>query len=146
MELVGTLTAELFLLADGSLVVNELAQRVHNSGRCAIEGAATSQFEQHVRAICGLALGATDALAPAAMVNLLGTGQLAAGVPRRRRAMPSTTPRSTSTSTTSDASSKVARWGTSRRSGRASTGRSPRRARGAGRAGMGDEREEGADR
>ncbi len=76
MDLVGTLTAELFLLADGSLVVNELAPRVHNSGHWTIEGAATSQFEQHVRAICGLALGATDALAPAAMVNLLGTGPL----------------------------------------------------------------------
>ena len=76
MDLVGTLTAELFLLADGSLVVNELAPRVHNSGHWTIEGAATSQFEQHVRAICGLALGATDALAPAAMVNVLGTGPL----------------------------------------------------------------------
>ena len=56
MDLVGTLTAELFLLADGSLVVNELAPRVHNSGHWTIEGAATSQFEQHVRAICGLDL------------------------------------------------------------------------------------------
>ena len=74
MDLVGTLTAELFLLRDGSLVVNELAPRVHNSGHWTIEGAATSQFEQHVRAICGLGLGATDAVAPAAMVNLLGTG------------------------------------------------------------------------
>ena len=76
MDLVGTLTAELFLLIDGSLVVNELAPRVHNSGHWTIEGAATSQFEQHVRAICGLTLGATDALTPAAMVNLLGTGSL----------------------------------------------------------------------
>jgi 5-(carboxyamino)imidazole ribonucleotide synthase len=74
MDLTGTLTAELFLLRDGSLVVNELAPRVHNSGHWTIEGAATSQFEQHVRAICGLGLGATDALAPTAMVNLLGTG------------------------------------------------------------------------
>ena len=80
MDLVGTLTAELFLLPDGSLVVNELAPRVHNSGHWTIEGAATSQFEQHVRAICGLGLGSTDALAPTAMVNLLGTG------PRRTRA------------------------------------------------------------
>ena len=74
MGLCGTLTAELFLLADGSLVVNELAPRVHNSGHWTIEGAATSQFEQHIRAICGLGLGSTVALTPAAMVNLLGHG------------------------------------------------------------------------
>ena len=61
MGLVGTLTVELFLLRDGSLVVNELAPRVHNSGHWTIEGAATSQFEQHIRAICGLPLGSTDA-------------------------------------------------------------------------------------
>jgi 5-(carboxyamino)imidazole ribonucleotide synthase len=74
MDLRGTLTAELFLLPDGSLVVNELAPRVHNSGHWTIEGAKTSQFEQHIRAICGLGLGSTDALAPTAMVNLLGGG------------------------------------------------------------------------
>ena len=74
MDLCGTLTAELFLLRDGSLAVNELAPRVHNSGHWTLDGAATSQFEQHIRAICGLGLGATDALAPAAMVNLLGRG------------------------------------------------------------------------
>jgi 5-(carboxyamino)imidazole ribonucleotide synthase len=75
MGLVGTLTAELFLMPDGQLVVNELAPRVHNSGHWTIEGAATSQFEQHIRAICGLGLGPTDALSPSAMVNLLGTGR-----------------------------------------------------------------------
>jgi 5-(carboxyamino)imidazole ribonucleotide synthase len=75
MDLHGTLTAELFLLADGSILVNELAPRVHNSGHWTIEGAATSQFEQHVRAICGLSLGSPVALSPAAMVNLLGTGR-----------------------------------------------------------------------
>ena len=74
MGMVGTLTAELFLMPDGRLVVNELAPRVHNSGHWTIEGAATSQFEQHIRAICGLGLGSTAALAPTAMVNLLGTG------------------------------------------------------------------------
>jgi 5-(carboxyamino)imidazole ribonucleotide synthase len=74
MDLCGTLTAELFLLRDGSLVVNELAPRVHNSGHWTIEGAATSQFEQHIRAITGVGLGSTAALAPTAMVNLLGTG------------------------------------------------------------------------
>jgi 5-(carboxyamino)imidazole ribonucleotide synthase len=76
MDLRGTLTAELFLLRDGSLVVNELAPRVHNSGHWTIEGAATSQFEQHIRAICGLPLGSTDALAATAMVNVLGAGPL----------------------------------------------------------------------
>jgi 5-(carboxyamino)imidazole ribonucleotide synthase len=74
MGMIGTLTAELFLMPDGRLVVNELAPRVHNSGHWTIEGAATSQFEQHIRAICGLGLGSTAALAPTAMVNLLGTG------------------------------------------------------------------------
>jgi 5-(carboxyamino)imidazole ribonucleotide synthase len=74
MGLCGTLTAELFLLGDGSILVNELAPRVHNSGHWTIEGAETSQFEQHIRAICGLSLGSPAALAPAAMVNLLGTG------------------------------------------------------------------------
>ncbi len=74
MDLCGTLTAELFLMRDGSLVVNELAPRVHNSGHWTIEGAATSQFEQHVRAICGLGLGSTAALTPTAVVNILGRG------------------------------------------------------------------------
>ena len=74
MDLCGTLTAELFLLGDGSLVVNELAPRVHNSGHWTIEGAATSQFEQHIRAICGLGLGSPAMLAPTAMVNILGRG------------------------------------------------------------------------
>jgi 5-(carboxyamino)imidazole ribonucleotide synthase len=74
MGLCGTLTAELFLLAEGSILVNELAPRVHNSGHWTIEGAATSQFEQHIRAICGLPLGSSEAKAPAAMVNLLGSG------------------------------------------------------------------------
>ena len=64
----------MFLIPDGRLVVNELAPRVNNSGHWTIEGAATSQFEQHIRAICGLELGATAALAPSAVVNLLGTG------------------------------------------------------------------------
>ncbi len=76
MGLAGTLTAELFLLRDGRIVVNELAPRVHNSGHWTLDGAATSQFEQHIRAICGLGLGSTEALRPTAMVNLLGTGAL----------------------------------------------------------------------
>jgi 5-(carboxyamino)imidazole ribonucleotide synthase len=72
----GLVTAELFLLRGGSLAVNELAPRVHNSGHWTIEGARTSQFEQHVRAICGLPLGDPTAHGPTAMVNLLGTGAL----------------------------------------------------------------------
>ncbi|HEU4674182.1 MAG TPA: 5-(carboxyamino)imidazole ribonucleotide synthase, partial [Candidatus Limnocylindrales bacterium] len=74
LDVVGTLTAELFLMPDGSLLVNELAPRVHNSGHWSIEATETSQFEQHVRAICGLPLGSTALRAPAATVNLLGTG------------------------------------------------------------------------
>jgi len=75
LGLVGVMTVELFLLADGELVVNEIAPRVHNSGHWTIEAAATSQFEQHIRAICGLPLGSTALLVPAAAtVNLLGVG------------------------------------------------------------------------
>ena len=74
LDLVGTLTVELFLLADGSLVVNELAPRVHNSGHWTVEACETSQFEQHVRAICGLPLGAPDLRTPVALVNVLGEG------------------------------------------------------------------------
>ncbi len=74
VELVGVMTVELFLMPDGSLLVNELAPRVHNSGHWTIEAAITSQFEQHVRAICGLPLGSTALRAAAATVNLLGTG------------------------------------------------------------------------
>ncbi len=74
MGVTGLLTVELFLMPDQRLVANELAPRVHNSGHWTIEGAVTSQFEQHVRAVCGLDLGSTEALAPTAMVNLLGTG------------------------------------------------------------------------
>ena len=72
--LVGVMTAELFLMPDGSIVVNELAPRVHNSGHWTIEAAVTSQFEQHIRAICGLPLGLAELRSPAATVNLLGTG------------------------------------------------------------------------
>ncbi len=71
---VGVLAVEMFVMPDGRVLVNELAPRVHNSGHWTIEGAATSQFEQHVRAICGLPLGEPAAHGPAAMVNLLGTG------------------------------------------------------------------------
>ena len=99
---------------DGSLVVNELAPRVHNSGHWTIEGAATSQFEQHIRAICGLRARRRPMRSPpTAMVNLLGAGRRAPArlvrLGRRgaRRSRPST-----STSTTSGRSSSAARWAT----------------------------------
>ncbi len=72
LALVGLLAVEMFLRRDGELVINELAPRPHNSGHWSIEGCATSQFEQHVRAVCGMSLGAVDLLRPSAMVNLLG--------------------------------------------------------------------------
>ena len=70
----GLLTVELFQLPGGGLMINELAPRVHNSGHWTIEGAVTSQFEQHLRAILGLPLGSVRPHGSAAMVNLLGTG------------------------------------------------------------------------
>ena len=74
LDVVGVMTVELFLVDGRDLAVNELAPRVHNSGHWTIEGAATSQFEQHVRAICGLPLGSVEPRGGAAMVNLLGSG------------------------------------------------------------------------
>ena len=69
---VGVLTVEFFACADGP-IVNEIAPRVHNSGHWTIEGAITSQFEQHIRAICGLPLGSTERVGGTAMMeNLLG--------------------------------------------------------------------------
>ena len=69
---VGVLCVEFFLKADGRLLVNEIAPRPHNSGHLTIEAATVSQFEQQVRALCGLPLGRGDLIMPAAMVNLLG--------------------------------------------------------------------------
>jgi 5-(carboxyamino)imidazole ribonucleotide synthase len=69
---VGVLAIELFE-HKGRLLANELAPRVHNSGHWTIDGAVTSQFENHLRAILGLPLGLTAAVAPAAMVNLIGS-------------------------------------------------------------------------
>jgi 5-(carboxyamino)imidazole ribonucleotide synthase len=68
----GVLTVE-FFLADGRLIANELAPRVHNSGHWTIEGAETSQFENHLRAILGLPLGSTRPTGHAYMINLLGS-------------------------------------------------------------------------
>ena len=72
LNYVGTLCVEFFLTQDGSLLVNELAPRPHNSGHLTIDGHRTCQFEQQVRAIAGLPLGSPAQIKPAAMVNLLG--------------------------------------------------------------------------
>jgi 5-(carboxyamino)imidazole ribonucleotide synthase len=72
LDLVGLLAVEMFLLPDGRILINELAPRPHNSGHFSFDASVTSQFEQQLRAVCGLPLGATDLLRPAAMANLLG--------------------------------------------------------------------------
>jgi 5-(carboxyamino)imidazole ribonucleotide synthase len=72
LDYVGVLCVEFFVTTDGELLVNELAPRPHNSGHLTFDAAVTSQFEQQVRAICGLPLGSTELLKPAAMANLLG--------------------------------------------------------------------------
>ncbi|QHN50815.1 5-(carboxyamino)imidazole ribonucleotide synthase [Geobacillus stearothermophilus] len=71
-SLVGTLAVEMFLTADGDIYINELAPRPHNSGHYTINACATSQFAQHIRAVCNWPLGSTELLKPAVMVNLLG--------------------------------------------------------------------------
>ena len=71
LDYVGVLALELFQVGE-QLIANEIAPRVHNTGHWTIEGACTSQFENHLRAILGLPLGATDALSPCAMLNLIG--------------------------------------------------------------------------
>lgn len=72
LEHVGMMAIELFVTREGSLLVNELAPRTHNSGHYSFGACATSQFEQHARAICGLPLGDTSLLCPVVMLNLLG--------------------------------------------------------------------------
>lgn len=72
LDLVGVLAVEMFLLKDGDIVINELAPRPHNSGHYSFDASVTSQFEQQVRAVCGLPLGSTESLRPSAMANLLG--------------------------------------------------------------------------
>jgi len=70
--LVGLLAVEMFVTRDGGLLVNELAPRPHNSGHWTLDACVTSQFEQFVRAVCGLPLGSTERLGDAAMKNLIG--------------------------------------------------------------------------
>ena len=72
LGVVGLLAVELFLTTAGELVVNELAPRPHNSGHWSLDGCETSQFEQHVRAVCGLPLGGVAVREPTVMVNILG--------------------------------------------------------------------------
>lgn len=72
LDVVGLLCVEFFLTTDERLLINELAPRPHNSGHLTFDACVTSQFEQQLRAVCGLPLGSTDILRPAAMANLLG--------------------------------------------------------------------------
>jgi 5-(carboxyamino)imidazole ribonucleotide synthase len=72
LSYVGVLAIELFLREDGELVANEMAPRVHNSGHWTIEGAETSQFENHVRALLGLPLGSTRMIGFSGMINCIG--------------------------------------------------------------------------
>jgi 5-(carboxyamino)imidazole ribonucleotide synthase len=72
LDLVGVLAVEMFVTKSGALLVNELAPRPHNSGHWTIDACVTSQFEQLVRAICGLPLGSTERHADAIMTNLIG--------------------------------------------------------------------------
>lgn len=72
LDVVGVLCVEFFELGDGSLIVNELAPRPHNSGHWSFDAAVTSQFELQLRAVCALPLGDARALSPCAMANLLG--------------------------------------------------------------------------
>lgn len=71
-DYVGVLTIEFFVMPDGALIANEMAPRVHNSGHWTIEGALTSQFEQHIRAVAGWPLGPTTRIAAIEMLNLVG--------------------------------------------------------------------------
>jgi 5-(carboxyamino)imidazole ribonucleotide synthase len=72
LNMVGLLAVEMFVTRNGTVLVNEIAPRPHNSGHQTIEGNITSQYEQHLRAILNLPLGETSLVAPSAMVNLLG--------------------------------------------------------------------------
>ncbi|GEB77326.1 5-(carboxyamino)imidazole ribonucleotide synthase [Sporolactobacillus inulinus] len=72
LHLVGTLAVEMFVGTDGRVYVNETAPRPHNSGHFSINACETSQFEQHIRAICGLPLASAQLLKPVIMVNILG--------------------------------------------------------------------------
>lgn len=85
LDVVGVLCVEFFQKPDGSVLINELAPRPHNSGHLTIDAHVSCQFEQQVRAVCGLPLGSTEQLRPAAMANLLGD-VWSGGTPRWDRA------------------------------------------------------------
>jgi 5-(carboxyamino)imidazole ribonucleotide synthase len=72
LDYVGTLCVEFFLTKDQKLLINEIAPRPHNSGHLTFDACVTSQFEQQLRAVCGLPLGSTEFYKPCAMANLLG--------------------------------------------------------------------------
>lgn len=72
LEVVGLIAVEMFVTGEGRVLVNELAPRPHNSGHYTMDACVTSQFEQHIRAICDLPLGDTALLSPVVMVNILG--------------------------------------------------------------------------
>ncbi|ERI08668.1 5-(carboxyamino)imidazole ribonucleotide synthase [Aneurinibacillus aneurinilyticus] len=72
LQVVGLIAVEMFVTKDGEVLVNELAPRPHNSGHYTMDACVTSQFEQHIRAICDLPLGETGLLSPVVMVNILG--------------------------------------------------------------------------
>ncbi len=72
LNVVGVMCVEFFITRDGKLLINETAPRPHNSGHFTFDASITSQFEQQLRAVCGLPLGSTELLRPAAMANLLG--------------------------------------------------------------------------
>jgi 5-(carboxyamino)imidazole ribonucleotide synthase len=73
LDVIGLLCVEFFVTQGGNLLINELAPRPHNSGHLTFDACVTSQFEQQLRAVCGLPLGSTEMLRPAAMANLLGS-------------------------------------------------------------------------
>ena len=72
LDVIGLIAVEMFVTTGGEVLVNELAPRPHNSGHWSIDGCETSQFEQHVRAVCGLPLGGVEVREPTVMVNILG--------------------------------------------------------------------------
>ena len=86
MQYVGTMAVEFFVVDGGTLLVNEMAPRPHNSGHFSLDACATDQFEQQVRALTGLPLGDTQLLSPVCMVNLLGE-LWERGEPRWERAL-----------------------------------------------------------
>ena len=86
LEYVGVLAVELFVADGGVLYVNEIAPRPHNSGHYTLDACVADQFEQQVRALCGLPLGAPTLLSPVVMINLLGD-VWSGGPPRWEKAL-----------------------------------------------------------